>query len=42
VRTIKREKASGQASAQQLAQRYEVSVSAIYDILEGRTWQYVL
>jgi ROS/MUCR transcriptional regulator protein len=42
VRAIKREKVAGQASAQQLAQRYEVSVTTIYDVLEGRTWKYVL
>jgi hypothetical protein len=41
VRTIKRQWATGQASAIQLARRYEVSVSAIYDVLEGRTWTYV-
>lgn len=41
VRIIKREWATGQASAIQLARRYEVSVGAIYDVLEGRTWSYV-
>jgi ROS/MUCR transcriptional regulator protein len=41
VRTIKRERADGQASALSLARRYQVSVSTIYDVLEGRTWAYV-
>jgi len=40
ARPIKREWATGQASAIQFVRRYEVRVSAIYDVLEGRTWTY--